>query len=102
MTEAGIRVSPDAQDWIRRHGGAVMLRFSMRHGCCGGTAGVPVADAAEPADASGYRVEVHGGIRVYVANDLVVTEPLNIRLEGFLGFRRLFVDGAALSAGRND
>ena len=40
------------------------------------------------------------GGRVYVADDLRVEHPLTVRLEGVLGFRRLFVDGVELAADR--
>lgn len=102
MSEVAIAFSEQARDWIQRHGGSVMLRASTRHGCCGGSADVPVVDLGEPADPAGYHCGTHQGVQVYLDRNLSVERPLSVRLEGFLGFRRLFVDGMALSAGHNE
>ncbi|PAU81637.1 hypothetical protein CK501_00340 [Halovibrio salipaludis] len=99
MTGLDIEITPEARDWVARQGGSMMLRASTRHGCCGGSASVPVADLGEPEDPTGYVSETREGIRVHVADDLRIEHPLTVRLEGFLGFRRLFVDGVELAAG---
>ena len=99
MTGLDIDITPEARDWVTRLGGSMMIRGSTRHGCCGGSASVPVADPGEPGDPAGYVSEIKEGIRVYVADDLRIEHPLTVRLEGFLGFRRLFVDGLELAAG---
>ncbi len=77
-----------------------MLRVSPRHGCCGGLAGVPVAEPGPPEDGSGYRCERFGEIDVYIAPALEEAGVLTIRLEGVPGLRRLFVEGADLSGSR--
>jgi|AntDeeMinimDraft_6_1070357.scaffolds.fasta_scaffold51107_2 hypothetical protein len=101
MTGLDIEITSEARDWVARQGGSMMLRASTRHGCCGGSALVPVVDLGEPDDPAGYVSETREGIRVYVAEDLRIEHPLTVRLERFLGFRRLFVDGIELAAGKN-
>ena len=101
MTGLDIEMTPEARDWVARQGGRMMIRASTRHGCCGGSASVPVVDLGEPRNLDGYVSEIKEGIRVYLADDLRVEHPLTVRLEGFLGFRRLFVDGIELAAGKN-
>ncbi|MCA1773873.1 MAG: hypothetical protein LC677_15210 [Halomonas sp.] len=100
MTGLDIEITPQARDWVARQGGVMMIRASTRNGCCGGSTSVPVADLGEPEDLAGYLSEMKEGIRVYVAEDLRVEHPLKVRLESFLEFRRLFVDGVELASGK--
>ncbi|WP_376697432.1 CC/Se motif family (seleno)protein [Wenzhouxiangella sp. EGI_FJ10305] len=94
---AGIEITQDARRWLARRNKAVMVRISPRHGCCGGMAGVPVAEPGTPENASDYRHERIGDIDVYIDLDLDEAGTLTIRLEGLWGLRRLFVEGADLS-----
>lgn len=88
----------EARDWLARRGGAVTLRRSRRHGCCGGGAGVAVADAGVPTQPeSHHRLEVDG-VFVYLAPELFPVDGCTVRLEKLLGVRRLFVDGVDLAA----
>ncbi|MCC5858344.1 MAG: hypothetical protein JJT90_09330 [Ectothiorhodospiraceae bacterium] len=95
-----IRFSSDAREWLRGRHDAITLRISPRHGCCGGTAGVPVAEPGSPEDQAAFRRYDADGITVYLAPELEWEQAYTIRVEGFLGLKRLFVEGAALSAGR--
>ena len=90
-----IAISRRARDFIQHKGGAVTVRLSPRHGCCGGMASLAVADAAEPDDPACYRQLERDGIRVHIAPELV-DEGLIIDLEGWGIFRHLYVDGAPL------
>ena len=92
-----LTVSPEARRWLQDRGGNMTLRRSLRHGCCGGGAGVPVAEPGVPSDPSRYRRQTLAGLDVYLAPDLDAVADLHVRLEGFLGWRRLFVDGADLA-----
>lgn len=81
--------------YLRRHGGTLTIRASPRHGCCGGTVAVPVAETGAPRDPARYDVAEFEGARVYVAQDLLphVIGPVRIELEGFGPWRRLCVTG---------
>ncbi len=98
MTErSGLQFTIDAgaADWIQRHGGAVTLRQSPRHGCCGGTAMLPVAEARTPATPDDWIVRQIDDVTVYVDRELAAQAgPLTIRAEGFGQWRRLFVETA--------
>ncbi len=95
-----IRLSPEARQWLQGRHDAVTLRVSPRHGCCGGTAGVPVAEPGTPVDPAAFQRVVVDGITVFLAPELESGEAFTIRVEGFLGLKRLFVEGATLSAGK--
>lgn len=81
--------------YLRRHGGDLTVRSSPRHGCCGGTVAVPVAEAGVPRDAAAYVLEACEGVRVYLERELLDASdgPLRIELEGFGPWRRLWVSG---------
>lgn len=81
--------------YLQRQGGALTIRSSPRHGCCGGTVAVPVAEAGAPRDAAGYQVEEREGVRVYLERELAaaVDGPVRVELEGFGPWRRLWVSG---------
>jgi hypothetical protein len=81
--------------YLQRHGGALTIRSSPRHGCCGGTVAVAVAEAGPPRDAAAYQVEQVEGVRVYLERELrdAVDGPVRIDLEGFGPWRRLWVSG---------
>jgi len=91
MTE--IDISAAARDWVAEQGGVLTLRLSTRHGCCGGQAGVPVAEPGAPRDAAGYTAVERDGLRVFVA-DALGEGPYRIELEGLFRWRRLSVAGA--------
>lgn len=96
MTEQGrlqLTIDTGAIDWIRRHGGAVTLRQSPRHGCCGGAAMLPVAEARTPATPDDWIVRQIDDVTVYIDRELAAQAvPLTIRAEGFGQWRRLFVE----------
>jgi hypothetical protein len=92
-----IRVEPDAREYLRAHGGAVTLRGSRRHGCCGGTAFVPVAEPGPPADMEHYRAHEVDGITVYLERDVRVgPESLVVGLDALWRWQRLRVEGTAM------
>ena len=87
-----IRITPEARRWLDDHGGEVTLRPSPRHGCCGGTAEVPVAEARRPDRPEDYDAVQVEGVRVHVSRTLEVAGPIELRLETLMGFGRLFVE----------
>jgi hypothetical protein len=48
-----VTLTPEALAYVRERGGALTVRPSPRHGCCGGTVDVPLAEVGPPADAGG-------------------------------------------------
>lgn len=87
-----VRIEADARQWLASHGGAVTIRPSPRHGCCGGRAEVPVAEARRPDDRSGYQHQEQDGIEIYCAEQLNAGPVLKVRLESLLGMKRLFIE----------
>lgn len=93
--EARLTLMPEATAYLERHGSALTIRSSPRHGCCGGTVGVPVAEPGPPPDASGFDAMESDGVRVYVDRELVTTEheTITVGVDGFGPLRRLWVQG---------
>lgn len=87
-----LRITPEARRWLEERGGEVTLRPSPRHGCCGGTAEVPVAEARRPARSAEYETIEIGSVRVHLAHALGLQGPMEVRLETLMGFGRLFVE----------
>ncbi len=87
-----ITLTDAAREWLARQGGEVVLRWSTRHGCCGGQAAVPVAEPGAPRRADGYTVREIEGVRVHVAGGLG-PGPYKIDVEVLFRWRRLVVEG---------
>jgi hypothetical protein len=100
MTDAvppQIRIEPAARTYLAAHGGAVTLRGSRRHGCCGGTAFVPVAELGPPAEPEHYDEHEVEGITVFLEADVASGgEPLVIGVDGLWRWQRLHVEGTAI------
>jgi hypothetical protein len=92
-----IRIDDEAREHIVRHGGSVTLRGSRRHGCCGGTAFVPMAEPGPPTALEGYRSMYVDGIELFLQKDVGTgSEPLVIGLDKLWGLKRLRVEGTAI------
>ena len=88
-----LRLDASAAEWLAQKGGSVTVRASPRHGCCGGTAYLPVAEVGMPSDPADWSVQACDGIAVYL--DPALAGPggvLTVRAEGFGRWRRLFVE----------
>ncbi|MEX2672634.1 MAG: CC/Se motif family (seleno)protein [Phycisphaeraceae bacterium] len=92
-----IQITHAASRWIAEHGGTLTLRTSPRHGCCGGTAAVPVAEAKIPPNPDAYtRIEIDG-VQVYADPVLTGTQkPMTIDLTGFWRWHRLTIEDAEI------
>lgn len=93
----GIRIEPEARRFLAGRGMAVTLRGSRRHGCCGGTGFVPVAEPRPPDAPEGYRATRVDGITVHLPHDVTLGDtPLVIGLDALWRWQRLRVDGTAI------
>lgn len=88
-----LTVSAAAQAWVADRGGSLTVRTATRHGCCGGSAAVPVAEARKPDQPEAYEQHIRGDVTVYVALHLS-GEPLSVDLDRFGPWTRLIVEGA--------
>jgi hypothetical protein len=92
-----IRIEPEAREHLVRLGGAVTLRGSRRHGCCGGTAFVPVAEPGPPPDPGSYRSLDVEGVTVFLQRDVQIgSEPLVIGIDAVWRLKRMRVEGTAI------
>lgn len=97
-----VYLTPEAAAYVRQRGGALTLRHSPRHGCCGGTVALPLAEAVAPRDASGYsRREIDtdaGPVLLFTAPGLAAhAGPIRIGLDRLLGLAALYVETGASS-----
>jgi hypothetical protein len=92
MTEHEFSLDPAARDWVLARSGVLTLRASPQHGCCGGHAAVPQAEATTPEDPEHYDSFTVDGVEVHLAKALE-PGPYRIELEGFWRWRRLSVTG---------
>jgi hypothetical protein len=92
-----IRIEPSAREYIEAQGGMVTLRGSRRHGCCGGTVFLPVAEPGAPREPERYRSVDVDGITVFLEADVTTgPEPLVLGVDGLWRWRRLRVEGTAI------
>jgi len=92
---ARLTLRPEATAYLERHGSALTIRSSPRHGCCGGTVGVPVAEPGPPTDAAAFDAIERDGVRIYVERGLVTAEDeaITVGVDGFGPLRSLWVQG---------
>ena len=99
MQQPPITISEQAKAWLQDRGGALTLRYSTRHGCCGGSMSLPVADPEAPKDAEGYTRHKIGDLDIYIAKNVAADgQEIRIGLEGFWKWRRLTVDGVEIAS----
>jgi hypothetical protein len=92
---SAIAIDPSASSWIARHGGDLTVRCTLQHGCCGGSARVPVAELGAPRDPSRYSISTVQGVRIHVERSLREV-GLSVGLDGFGRWKRLVVEGPVL------
>ncbi|SCZ54506.1 CC/Se motif family (seleno)protein [Thiohalomonas denitrificans] len=91
-----VSISESARRWLLRHGGVVTVRYSPRHGCCGGEAAVPVVEPHAPDNPEGFTRLALDGVDCYLAAGLEVEDTVSVSLEGFWYWRRLYVEGIGM------
>ncbi|MFN3597351.1 MAG: CC/Se motif family (seleno)protein [Rubricoccaceae bacterium] len=94
MDTPAVTVTPEAAAFIRARGGALTLRRTPRHGCCGGTVALAVAEAAAPSAPEAFSRYTLGELTLYLEPGLEASGPLRVGLDRLLGLRSLFVEGA--------
>ena len=76
-------------------GRPLVLRASPRHGCCGGSALLPVAEVGPPAEPGRYERLDHGPVTCFVDPRLVAdAQGWRVDVAGIGRWRRLQLDGA--------
>lgn len=96
----GVEVTSEAAAHVRENGGALTLRQSPRHGCCGGTVVLVVAEAEVPRTDEGFARRPlstpSGPITLFIQLEIDTDASglLRVGLDRLLGFRSLYVEGA--------
>ena len=92
-----ITLEEAARAYLHEQGGALMLRRTVRNGCCGGTVWLPVAEVGQPPQDQiddWPRLDCQG-IAVYLEPELPLRsgQQLKIGLDSLLLWKRLWVEG---------
>jgi hypothetical protein len=97
MKPAGVRLTPEARDYIREKGGALTLRSAPRHGCCGGRVELVKAEAERPRSEAGFRHVSLDGVTLHVEEGLLeeLEGPIEVGLDRLMGLRSLYVTGTS-------
>lgn len=61
-----IDIDNNALAFIKENGGAITVRLSPRHGCCGGSTNIAVAEAHQPDNAKQFQRYVQNDVTVYI------------------------------------
>lgn len=90
--------SPVITEGARRHlhGRSLVVRQSVRNGCCGGQASLTVAEPGPPASEDGYRTMNADGVTVHLDRRLDAdgeswNDDWTVAVDGMLRLRRLVV-----------
>jgi hypothetical protein len=97
MTVSGVRLTPEARDYVREKGGALTLRSTLRHGCCGGRVELLKAEAERPRSEDGFRRLPLDELTLHVEEGLLeeLDGPIEVGLDRLLGLRSLYVSGSS-------
>jgi hypothetical protein len=89
-----IRLEQEAADFVRSHGGHVMVRRSPRHGCCGGRVYLPVVNLGQPTQIDEYIAIQHDDIIIHLDRVLLAQQhsPVVIGLSRWWGWHELWVE----------
>jgi hypothetical protein len=86
-----IALTPEAAAYVRQHGGMLTLRRMPRHGCCGGSVALAVAELGAPADAATFERHMRDGLTVFTEPG--IDGPLRVGLDRLFGLAALYVEG---------
>lgn len=96
-----IDIDNNALDFIKQHGGVVTVRFSPKHGCCGGLTNVAVAETNSPSDATLYQRHRYQNITLFI-DPALAYQGLNVEVEGLWKLRHLYINGLPLQLRHTD
>jgi len=97
MKASGVGLTPEARDYILEKGGALTLRSTLRHGCCGGRVELVKAEAERPRSEAGFRCLMLDGVTLHVEGGLLeeLEGPIEVGLDRLMGLRSLYVSGTS-------
>ncbi len=96
MSAPAVTLTPEAAAYVRERGGALTLRRTPRHGCCGGTVALAIAEAGTPPDDADFahRVLDAPGGPITLFTDPGLDGLLRVGLDRLFGLASLYVEGA--------
>jgi hypothetical protein len=94
-----ITLDAESKQYLIKHHAAMTLRVSPRHGCCGGTVFLPIAEAGMTQGSESWHLIEQDGIRIYIQPDMNLPPDthIRIRVDRLLMMTRLWVEGVKSS-----
>lgn len=86
---ATVHLTPESVAWL--DGRPLTLRASPRHGCCGGTVAVPIAEPGAPDPPDGFAQVAQDGVTVYI-DDRLDPSAWRVGLDRLFGLARLYAE----------
>jgi hypothetical protein len=90
-----VEVSPEAAEFVLAKGGALMLRSTLKHGCCGGRVELVKAEACAPEDDTAFDRFELDQVTLYAERGLFegLNQAIHIGLDRLFSLRSLYVEG---------
>ncbi len=94
MLPTSIDVTPEAAAFIREKGGSVVLRSTVKLGCCGGRAELVMAEIGEPRSDDDFEHRHIDGLSLHAERGLIddLGIPIRIGLDQMFRMRTLYVE----------
>lgn len=91
-----ITITQDAAAYIREKGGVVVLRSTLKHGCCGGRVELLKAEVGALDDPESFERFDLDGLTLFAESGLTaeLERPVSIGLDKLFGMKGLYVEGA--------
>jgi hypothetical protein len=90
-----ITIDSEAKQYLIKHDAALTLRSSPRHGCCGGTVFLPIAEPGRTQGSELWTAIEQDGIHIYIEPSISLPDHTHLRIgvDKLLMMTRLWVEG---------
>lgn len=87
-----IKISKEAEEYIKQRGKEVFILIGSIGGCCGGSMPMPYIYIGKPKELYRYKAHEIGNIIVYIDKSIQMNKEIQINLSKFLWLKQLIVD----------
>lgn len=87
-----VKITIEAEQYIKENGRSVMIILGSMTGCCGGTAPMPQIELGVPKNLSGYEKNTIKDITVFIDKLIETDKQIDISLGKLLWFKKLSIE----------
>lgn len=87
-----VKITPEAEEYIRQKGGAAVIILGSMGGCCGSLAPLPNIHLSSPNDLALYNLQNIGDIKLFVDNRIDPNKHIHVSLTKLWRFKKLSVE----------